>query len=189
MPSPIAHGFAGYALMVLSEPAMAATFRGNFLALTVGTFFGSLADADFAVAHFADRPELQHHYFSHSIPFALLIGFLVYPILRWVLRLKDPFRWSAIISMVYGSHLLLDFFTHDGSRPIGIPLLWPFTSKHFMAPIEVFMSIHRGSMDVLFGPHNIEALVQEACIMAPLAFAAFLYARQKELSARTPSRV
>jgi len=189
MPSPIAHGLAGYALMVLSEPGMAATLRGNCIALAIGTFFGSLADADFAIAHFADRPELQHHYFTHSIPFALLIGFVVYPIIRWILKLENPLRWSGLIALIYGSHLFLDYFTHDGSRPIGIPLLWPFTSKHFMAPIEIFMSIHRGSMDTLIGPHNVEAIIQEACIMAPLAVAAFLYARQKDLAAKTPSRV
>jgi membrane-bound metal-dependent hydrolase YbcI (DUF457 family) len=189
MPSPIAHGFAGYALVVLSEPAMATTIRGNFIALTVGTFFGSLADADFFVAHFAERPELQHHYFSHSIPFALLIGLFMYPLIRWILKCKNPLRWSSLIAIVYGSHLFLDYFTHDGSRPIGIPLLWPLTSRHFMAPIEIFMSIHRGSRGILFGPHNMEAILQEACIMAPVAFAAFLYARQKELTAKTPSRV
>jgi hypothetical protein len=188
MPSPVAHGFAGYALMVLSEPGLASTMRGNCIAIAAGTFFGGLADADFFVAHFTAIPQLQHHYFSHSIPFTLLIGIFVYPFLRWILKLRDPFRLSAILTMIYGSHLVLDYFTHDGSRPIGIPLFWPFSAHHFMAPIEIFMSIHRGTLAILFGPHNFEALIREIWIMAPLAIAAFLYAKQKSLAARSPGR-
>jgi len=185
MPSPIAHGFAGYALMVLSEPHVASNLRGNLIALGAGVLVGSMADADFLIAHFTDNPVWQHHYFSHSIPFTLLIGLLAYPFVRWVLKLKKPFRMTSIVTAIYASHLLLDYFTHDGSRPIGIPLLWPLTDRHFLAPVEIFMSINRGSMSILFGAHNIEALIREALIMGPLALAAYLYVcRQDAMNAR-----
>jgi len=179
MPSPLAHGFAGYAILMLAEPRMASNLRSNLKAMGTGIFFGGLADADFFVAYFTKNPVLQHHYFSHSIPFALLIGLIAYPIVKWVLRINRPFRMSLILTAIYGSHLLLDYFTHDGSEPIGIPLLWPFTHQHFKAPLEIFMSIHRGSMEHLFGPHNTEAIIREFFITAPLALAAYLYAWQK----------
>jgi membrane-bound metal-dependent hydrolase YbcI (DUF457 family) len=179
MPSPLAHGFAGYAVLVLAEPRMASNMRSNLKALGTGFFFGGLADADFFVAYFTKNPVLQHHFLSHSIPFALLIGVLTYPFVRWVLKIKRAFRMSLILTAVYSSHLLLDYFTHDGSKPIGIPLLWPFTRKHFMAPLEIFMSIHRGGLEALFGAHNIEALIREFFIMGPLALAAYLYARKR----------
>jgi hypothetical protein len=58
-----------------------------------------------------------------------------------------------------------------------------------MAPLEIFMSIHRGTKDILLGAHNVQAILQEACIMAPVAIAAFLYARQKNLATKSPSAV
>jgi membrane-bound metal-dependent hydrolase YbcI (DUF457 family) len=179
MPSPLAHGFAGYAILMLAEPRMASDLRSNLKAMGTGIFFGGLADADFFVAYFTRNPVLQHHYFSHSIPFALLIGCIAYPIVKWVLKINRPFRISVILTAIYGSHLFLDYFTQDSSAPIGIPLLWPFTQKHFMAPVEIFMSIHRGGLENLFGSHNMEAMIREFFIMAPLAFASYLYARQK----------
>jgi hypothetical protein len=188
MPSPLAHGFAGYALLMLAEPRMASDMRSNLKALGTGIFFGGLADADFFVAYFTKNPVLQHHYFSHSIPFALLIGLLVYPIVKWVLKINRPFRMSVILTAIYGSHLFLDYFTQDGSKPIGIPLLWPFSHQHFKAPVEIFMSIHRGGMENLFGAHNMEAIIREFFITAPIALASYLYARQKinRQDAKTP---
>ena len=179
MPSPVAHGFAGYAILMLAEPRLASNLRSNAKALATGIVFGGLADADFFVAYFTKNPVLQHHYFTHSIPFALLIGLLAYVFLRWILKMKDALKMSLLVTLIYGSHLFLDYFTHDGSRPIGIPLLWPLTHKHFMAPVEVFMSIHRGGMEHLFGAHNWEALIREFFIMAPLALASYLYARKR----------
>jgi hypothetical protein len=83
------------------------------------------------------------------------------------------------LTAVYGTHLLLDYFTHDGSRPIGIPLFWPFTQEHLIAPVEIFASIHRGGMETLFGPHNLGALLREALILVPLALAAYLKSQRK----------
>jgi hypothetical protein len=180
MPSPLAHGFAGYSILMLAEPRMATDMRSNLKAMGTGFFFGGLADADFFVAYFASQNDVvfHHHYFTHSIPFTLLIGLIAYPILKWILKISRPFRMSAILTAIYGSHLFLDYFTHDGSVPIGIPLLWPFTHKHFMAPIEIFMSIHRGGMENLFGAHNMEAIIREFFITAPIALASYLYAKK-----------
>jgi inner membrane protein len=172
MPTPIAHGLAGYAFLIFAEPKLASDFRGNLKAMGTGFFFGSLADADFFVAYYSKHPVLQHHYFTHSIFFALLIGLTMYLVLR-ALRKSHPLRTAMILTAVYGTHLLLDYFTNDGSRPIGIPLLWPLSHKHFIAPVEFFLSIHRGSMDVLFGPHNFKALLREILILGPFAVAAY----------------
>lgn len=176
MPTPIAHGLAGYAVLILAEPRLANDFRGNLKAMGAGLFFGSLADADFLVAYYNSHPVLQHHYFSHSIPFALLIGTAMYLVLR-TLKKSHALRTAILLSAVYGTHLLLDYFTQDGSPPIGIPLFWPFTHKHMIAPVEIFWSIHRGGMESLFGAHNFGALFREVLILVPLALAAYLKGR------------
>jgi hypothetical protein len=130
---------------------------------------------------------LQHHYFSHSIPFAFLIGVVSYLVLR-ALKKTQALRTALVLTAVYGTHLLLDYFTHDGSRPIGIPLFWPFTHKHLIAPVEIFASIHRGGIETLFGPHNFQALFREALILMPLAFAAYLKSK-KELGDKPDRRI
>lgn len=172
MPTPLAHGLAGYAVLILAEPQLAGDLRGNLKALGVGFVFGTLADADFLVAYYSSNPVLQHHYFSHSIPFAFLIGAVSYLVLR-ALKKTQALRIALALTAVYGTHLLLDYFTHDGSRPIGIPLFWPFTQKHLIAPVEIFASIHRGGMESLFGPHNFGALFREALIVGPIALFAY----------------
>ena len=186
MCTPIAHGLAGYAVIILSEPRLTHDFRSNAKALGAGIFFGTLADADFLVAYYTSHPILQHHYFSHSIPFALALGVLLYVFLRMLRSIStvelDVMQWTMILTGAYASHLLLDYFTHDGSRPIGIPLLWPLTDKHFGAPVEIFMSIHRGSMDALFGAHNFLALFREVLLLVPIALIAFFIARRKALT-------
>jgi inner membrane protein len=178
MPTPLAHGLAGYAVLILAEPRLAADLRGNLKALGAGIVFGTLADADFLVAYYSSNPVLQHHYFSHSIPFAFLIGAISYLVIR-ALKKTQALRTALVLTAVYGTHLLLDYFTHDGSSPIGIPLFWPFTHKHLVAPVEIFASIHRGAMETLFGRHNFGALFREALILTPLALAAYLKSQKK----------
>ncbi len=168
MPTPFAHGLAGYTVLILADPGLAKDLRGNLKAMGAGFFFGTLADADFLVAYYSSHPVLQHHYFTHTIPFTFLIGAIAYLVLK-ALKQSRPLRTAAILTAVYGTHLLLDYFTHDGSRPIGIPLFWPVSHEHLKAPVEIFLSIHRGEMEKLFGAHNFQALFREAMILGPLA--------------------
>ena len=178
MCTPFAHSLAGYAAIILGEPQFSSTFRKNLHALGAGIAFGTLADADFLVAYNTRIPFLQHHYFSHSIAFVFVIGLIAYGGLK-ILMHSRALKFAMLLAAAYATHLLLDYFTHDGSPPIGIPLLWPFTSKHFIAPIEFFLSIHRGSMETLFGPHNFQALFREAVIVGPFALASYWIASRK----------
>ena len=177
MCTPIAHGLAGYTVLLVGEPRLAADFRSNLQAIGAGFVFGSMADADFLVAYYTKIPELQHHFFSHSISFTLAIGVVTYLLLK-VLIHSAVFRTALLLMAAYGSHLSLDYFTHDGSPPIGIPLFWPMTDRHMVAPVEVFLSIHRGSIQALFGSHNFMALFREVLVLGPLALLAYLRAKR-----------
>jgi membrane-bound metal-dependent hydrolase YbcI (DUF457 family) len=178
MCTPFAHALAGYSVLVLGEPRLSATLRSNLHALGAGFVFGSMADADFLVAYYTKVPELQHHFFTHSIFFTLVIGVATYLFLRIFLQEK-VLRSALILTAAYGSHLILDYFTHDGSPPIGIPLFWPFTDLHFVAAVDIFLSIHRGSMQALFGAHNFTALFREALILGPVALLAYHHSRKE----------
>ncbi len=186
MPTPAAHGLAGYALVLFFDHRFARTRSGNLFALLTGAVFGSLADADFIVAALTTSPMWQHHYFSHSIPFALgtiPLCFLLFRTSRFrpfVKKSQCVWRFACMLGAVYSTHLLLDYFTQDSSIPVGIPLFWPFSHDHFIAPVEIFYSIHRGSVENLFGPHNRTAFLRELAVMAPVALIAYVIARARK---------
>lgn len=161
--------------MAALEPGLVQDRRKAGLTAGVAFVVGSLADADFLVAYFSHVTFLHHHYFSHSIPFAVVFTAVCYLVLK-LLRWRQPGRAAKLIGAAYGSHLFLDYFAHDGSFPYGIPLLWPFSSKHFIAPVEIFYSIHRGGFDNLLGLHNLAAIGIEIAVLAPFCLLAHLRA-------------
>lgn len=177
MPSPVGHTLGAYAALVALQPDVVKTPKRNALALGTAFVFGSMADADFLVAYMTHTPALHHHYFSHSILFALVMGCFAYVVLK-LLRKPKAGWYAALVSVMYGTHLLLDYFAHDGSYPYGIPLLWPFTTRHFVTPIPLFYSIRRGEWHDLFSTHNAVAALIETAITGPLALIAYLRARK-----------
>jgi inner membrane protein len=178
MCSPFAHTLAGYAIIALAEPQVTFDLRSNWKAMGAGLVFGCMPDADFLVAYYTNIPALQHHYFSHSIPFVFVIGIITFLLLKPLIRSR-ALKWTILLTAAYASHLLLDYFTYDGSMPIGIPLYWPFTDKHYVAPFEIFLSIHRGGMETLFGAHNFLAVFREALIFIPIALIVYFHGRNR----------
>lgn len=64
-----------------------------------------------------------HHGFTHSIPFALLIGFVMIAVFRdWKVRSY------LVFTLAYVSHTLLDLMFTE-SR--GVALWWPFTNYRY----------------------------------------------------------
>lgn len=178
MPSPVAHTLAAYSLLITMDPSLVQNRQRNSLALGSAFVFGNLADADFVVAQFSSVTYLRHHYFSHSIPFALLVMAVTWIVLR-LARMRSPDRWAGLLGAAYFTHLLLDYMTEDGSLPKGIPLLWPFSTTHFMSPFLIFYSIHRGGWQDIFSAENMLALVVEISVMLPVAVLSFWLARRR----------
>ena len=176
MASPVAHALGAYACLVTLRPEVVADPRKHKIAIAAAAILGPLADADFFVARFTVNPAFQHHYFTHSIPFLCVFFLFCYLLLR-IFR-ADALNLAMLGAAAYSTHLLLDYFTQDGSYPYGIPLLWPFTDHHFLAPVELFRSIHRGSWRTLFGLTNVKAAACEIALLAPAAFLAWYRARR-----------
>jgi membrane-bound metal-dependent hydrolase YbcI (DUF457 family) len=178
MPSPVGHTIGAFAAMLAVDPTIIT--NGRRMILSIGTAFvvGTLADADFLIAYFSTAPYLRHHYFSHSIPFAIVFTLFCWLFLKSI-RFKNAGRATAVLGAAYSSHLLLDYFADDGSRPYGIPLLWPFSNRHFIAPFDIFLSIHRGEFSDLFSLHNVMAILIEVGVLAPIVLLLFLIANTR----------
>jgi membrane-bound metal-dependent hydrolase YbcI (DUF457 family) len=178
MPTPVGHTLGALAAMIAIEPSIISSRCKPIVILGTAFIVGTLADADFLVAHYTTAPYLRHHYFSHSIPFAILFTVLCWIILK-IAKFHDPKKGAALLGTAYGSHLFLDYFAHDGSKPYGIPLLWPFSDRHFIAPVDVFFSIHRGEFSDLFSWHNFFAVLIEIAVLAPIVVLMFLIANSR----------
>jgi membrane-bound metal-dependent hydrolase YbcI (DUF457 family) len=178
MAGPVAHTFAAYAALITVKPKLIADRRSSALAWGTAFLFGNLADADFT-----RNPVLQHHYFSHSIPFAFLITFLCIAVLK-ALRYPHAFKTGILLGMLYGTHLLIDYFTDDGSAPFGIPLLWPFTNRHFWSPVILFYATHRNE---LFSKHNVTGLLIEIALLLPIVGLARFRAHRELVTTKTRS--
>lgn len=167
MAGPIAHTLAAYSALIITKPEMLQDRKLSYAAWGIAFAFGNMPDADFAVAHFTRTYFLQHHYFSHSIPFALLVTIACIAVLK-ALRQRHPLRNGFILGLLYSTHLIIDYLTEDGSSPFGIPLLWPFTDHHFYSPFIVFYSIHRGRWSQVFSWHNVVGLAIEIAVLLPV---------------------
>jgi membrane-bound metal-dependent hydrolase YbcI (DUF457 family) len=178
MPSPVGHTLGAFSTLLALEPDIVSSRYKTNIALGAAFVFGSLADADFVVAHFSTAPFLRHHYFSHSIPFAICFTFLCWIILK-CFRFRNAGKFAGLIGAAYSSHLLLDYFAHDGSNPYGIPLLWPFTNRHFIAPFNLFYSIHRGEFTDIFSMHNLVGVLMEIAVMGPITLLLILLAKRR----------
>ncbi len=120
MPLPVAHGLIGASVVAALRPS-AEPDRWKWLAL--GAFLGIAPDFDFALNLLRISRGGWHHGFTHSIPFALVVGLVTILVLR---------QWKAssflIVTAAYVSHTLLDFMLTE-SR--GVALWWPFTNHRY----------------------------------------------------------
>jgi inner membrane protein len=138
MPSPIAHAVSGYAIAQLfalkSETKQFSPLSGSLTLHGVG--MGLAADLDF-IPQFITGVR-YHHGLTHSIVFAIAVA--VYAVgleMLWPRRFPKQMFWLTLA--LYGSHLVLDFFTDGGD---GIQLFWPFSLNYWRSPIPLFPSTH-----------------------------------------------
>lgn len=137
MPSPLAHAVSGYVLaqfLPLTKPRISRRRRWEILCL-YPVFVATVADLDFIPQIITG--ESFHRGLTHSLiftlGFSLILAFILHN--RWQFSYKQ-LAWITFI--LYGSHLVLDFFTEGR----GIPLLYPFTENFFVSSITLFPGVH-----------------------------------------------
>lgn len=120
MPLPVAHALVGASAVAALRPS---DQRGGWKWLALGAFLGVAPDFDYILNWLRIPYGGWHHGFTHSIPFAFLVGLVTIVILR---------QWSVhsfiVFTAAYVSHTLLDFILTE-SR--GVALWWPFTNYRY----------------------------------------------------------
>ncbi len=169
MATPIGHALGGIIVYTTGRK------RQFDIKLFIATLFlAVLPDIDFLFGFVVGKPNLYHHGFTHSFVFVICIGVAG----AWLLSLKNRklFRLYAIMFISAGvSHLIFDLMTVDGTAPFGVRVLWPFTNKYFIFPLQIFLDVHRAANSTqfimsLFNLHNLKAVTQEILMLTPVVF-------------------
>jgi len=181
MPTPIGHSLMGY--IIYSERKYAnwdLTWKDSLLFIIVA----NLPDIDFVPGFFTGNPNQFHHGMTHSIGFMILVGSLC-GIIYYLKKHQHFLRYFSIFSIVYFSHLVLDFFGKDTRFPFGEQLFWPISSIYVMSPVGIFRDVSKASSSDIFiqsllNWHNLHTIIVEAAILLPLLwFIKNIYSRQK----------
>jgi membrane-bound metal-dependent hydrolase YbcI (DUF457 family) len=163
VPLPVAHGLLGASVVAALLPSSRSRIAKPLL---IGALLGISPDFDYALNWLRMSGGGWHHGFTHSIPFALVIGMVTIIVLReWKLRS------FIVFSAAYASHTLLDFLITE-SR--GVALWWPFTDHRYKLrlpnPIE-YSSLWETTTDM------IKIALTELLIFAPVLLVVVLIRR------------
>jgi inner membrane protein len=175
MPTAFAHGLVGASL------AIAVPTAGSRWRLAAGLATAAiLPDLDI-VGFWLGVPYehvLGHRGFSHSLPFAALLGVLAPIVLHRDVRGLARLRYTLLYALATASHGLLDAFTAGG---LGVGLWIPFSDERYFAPFRPLMTSSLNPAHA-FGERGLRVLLNEI-LWIGLPLAVILTAR--ELTRRT----
>jgi membrane-bound metal-dependent hydrolase YbcI (DUF457 family) len=136
---------------------------------------GVVPDADLLVPG-------THRIYSHSIAAAGLVGLLALISLTAAgtraAHRGDRVTLAFAAAAAYGSHVLLDWMGNDGSPPLGICALWPFSNAFYESDLHLFPPVERRYWLPIFWSRNALALSRELLVMLPLAVLAVIVRRR-----------
>jgi hypothetical protein len=158
VPSPIGHALAGYAVgaSIAGRPRLAGTRMLFFAGLAC------LPDIDFLFG--------THATYTHSVgAIAIVAAVLASTIERWPLVLAG--------TLAYASHPFLDWLGRDTSPPLGIMVLWPFTTEHYLSPVPIIEPVSRRYWWPTFWSHNLKVVATEILVFGSLALAVHRWRR------------
>lgn len=143
MPSPIAHAVSGY---VLTKGLTPKKTRYLWPMACYGIFVAIAADFDFIPQIVAGIN--THRGGTHSVVFAIAFSLISSQLVSQLVSRSAHDRVTikyiniklfTLTLIIYGSHLVLDFFTQGGT---GVPLLWPMSHQTFQSAIPLFPAVH-----------------------------------------------
>ncbi len=166
MASPIGHSLCGYAIHSAIKKKINWKELIGFIVIT------NLADIDYLFGFLIGEPNKYHHQFAHSFFISLIIAvcFAVYYKFK---RCQQTLKNFGIVFLLYGSHIIVDYFTRDTSPSYGEQILWPFSKDYFISSISIFRDIHKAGTSSEFflslcSYHNLWTVLIEVLIFTAL---------------------
>jgi membrane-bound metal-dependent hydrolase YbcI (DUF457 family) len=165
MPTPVGHAIGGLAAALF---ASAAARRPGFLSprlLLAAMAVALLPDLDLIAG--------SHRTYTHSVGAVAIVGLASWFLLRS--RSANALAAAAAMMAAHASHLVLDWLGKDSSRPPGLTMLWPLSSRHFLSGYDVFGEVSRRYWrpeEFILG--NLRALAWEVAVLVPVLLVAWI---------------
>jgi LexA-binding, inner membrane-associated putative hydrolase len=187
MCTPIGHSLFGvflWAAMIL--PARRSLHylwrwtRRQWEGLLLAVLMANLCDLDYLPGLFTGELNAWHHMYTHSIGWIILAG--VGTCLVWKgLNPATEEKYLVLLLAALVSHLVLDWFTEDGSAPFGILAGWPFTLERTLSPVAIFPKASKNTLADLWQLANLKPVLVELALMGTLLLVVLLGKTRKPL--------
>ena len=178
MPTPFAHAVGGLAAAFLTNST------ANRPRLTMPILATSAA---LAVSPDLDIIAGLHRVYTHSIAAVAVVGIVSWLVLRT--RTTEALPLAAVLTAAYASHAVLDLLGKDTSPPLGLTVLWPFSSHYYLTGWNVFTEVSRRYWrpdEFIFG--NLRALSHEMLVLLPVLILTWALWSKKTLSHSNENR-
>lgn len=167
MPSPVGHALGAMAVGWLATgtagPSADRVRRSLWLA-----GIGLVPDLDLLIG--------RHSAETHSVG-AAFIAASIAAAMRWPLA-ATRVRIFAAVLLAWLSHPILDWLGSDTSLPLGVMILWPLSSAHYLSDAEVFLPITRRWWLAGFVTHTLAAVGRELVVLGPLVVLSWVAMRR-----------
>jgi len=195
MALPVAHSCFGLALGILrfvpqcgnlkEALRLARAVRGKlFLCILIA----NAPDMDFIIGILTGSLNRFHQTGTHTLAGILLIALGLWLGGKYarnnrssfaVLASEDSARASPVFAfwfvfILLAGHLVIDIFTADTRRPIGLMLAWPFSKEYWHSAVSLFPAPVKGKVMDMFALSNLKNAGWELLISLPFVFAALL---------------
>ena len=138
MASPVLHGLAGaglaYAMAGGKGLPLFASWRKTGGYLLAGAALACLPDVDYLPGLLRGYLNTTHQQATHSVAWVLLAAFGLWLLGRAVQPAWFGRRTLALLLVLIGSHLAIDWVTADHFAPYGFPLWAPFSDLRTLGP-------------------------------------------------------
>ena len=142
-------------------------------------------DIDLLFGLFIGSLNRYHHLVTHTLGWTLLTAFCIWLYGKFTLKNRPVFAFWFVFLLV-ASHLIIDVFTSDTKKPIGIMLAWLFSERYWHSGISVFPAPEKKTFADVFSLHNLKNAGWELMITLPLVLAALLSKTKKWPGNRRP---
>jgi membrane-bound metal-dependent hydrolase YbcI (DUF457 family) len=178
MTTPAGHSLFGLAVFLAAPPTARKAALILLALLMVAAF---IPDLDLLPILWGglEAANNSHQQFTHSLLFTAVAA-LALAFVASMLRCGGFLRLTPYFIAAAWSHILLDFFTEDTRKPIGLDLLWPFSDARFSSPVSIFGGLAKSRMEDLLSWHNVQVVAGEIMVLAPLVAAIWLLRLRRE---------
>jgi membrane-bound metal-dependent hydrolase YbcI (DUF457 family) len=130
-------------------------------------------DIDLLFGMAVGKLNFYHHMGTHTLGFLLVTTLSIWLYSKLALN-NHPALAFWFVFLLVTSHLVIDIFTADTRRPIGIMLAWPFSAEYWHSVISLFPAPAKKTIRDIFSLRNLENAGWEFAVSLPVVAAALL---------------